>query len=73
MFDVKEYRAALALAGMTQRELAAKIGISETALCRKVRRGVFRTDEAYRIVEVLHIRDPRLIFFAETVTSKDTI
>lgn len=52
-------------AGYTQKELAKLLGISEQTLTRKLRKRVFGTDEAAKIVELLNIDDPKAVFFGE--------
>lgn len=65
MFNEREYRAALARAGYTQKQLAKEIGVSEATLSRKVKSGVFLTNEVYSIVRVLNLDNPGPIFFGE--------
>jgi DNA-binding XRE family transcriptional regulator len=55
-------------AGYTQKELAKSLGISEQTLTRKLKKRVFGTDEAAKIVELLNIDDPKAVFFGERVT-----
>ncbi|MDD6196569.1 MAG: helix-turn-helix transcriptional regulator [[Clostridium] aminophilum] len=65
MFNKNEFKAAIARAGMTSRELAEKIGINESTLYRKINsNGAFNREEINTIIEVLHIEDPKEIFFA---------
>ena len=59
-------------AGYTQKELAKSLGISEQTLTRKLKKRVFGTDEAAKIVELLSIDDPKAVFFGERVTCKVT-
>lgn len=51
--------------GYTQKELAKSLGISEQTLTRKLKKRVFGTDEAAKIVELLSIDDPKAVFFGE--------
>lgn len=64
MLDRSALKAEMARNDITQRELAKKIGISEKTFISRMKRGVFGTDEAQVIVEVLKIKDPAAIFFA---------
>ena len=41
------------------------LGISEQTLTRKLKKRVFGTDEAAKIVELLNIDDPKAVFFGE--------
>lgn len=68
MLDVKELRAAMVRKGYTQQALARELGISEQTLTRKIKKGVFGTDEAQKITIVLEIPNPARIFFAQQVT-----
>ena len=52
-------------AGYTQKELEKSLGISEQTLTRKLKKRVFGTDEATKIVELLSIDDPKAVFFGE--------
>lgn len=68
MFDKNRFRAQIILAGMTAKELADKIGIDESTLYRKINAdGNFTRKEIGKIVEILHIDDPKDIFFADNL------
>lgn len=57
-------RSKIVLEGMTQRELAEKIGMSPNSLSRKLqRKRVFTLPEVCAICDVLHITDPVPYFF----------
>lgn len=49
-------------AGYTQKMLAQELGISEQTLTRKLKKRVFGTDEASKIVELLSIDNPQAVF-----------
>lgn len=68
MLDKNALKAEMARNGVTQKTLAEKIGISEKTFISRMKRGVFGTDEAQVIVDVLKITDPASIFFATQVT-----
>lgn len=68
MFNVNEFKAAMVRKGYTQKSLAAKIGISEPSINRKIKNGTFGLDEAQKIIDVLDIENPEKIFFAREVT-----
>ena len=53
----------MAKAGYTQKMLAQELGISEQTLTRKLKKRVFGTDEASKIVELLSIDNPQAVFF----------
>jgi predicted transcriptional regulator len=68
MFDKNRFRAQIILAGMTAKELADKIGINESTLYRKINAdGNFTREEIGKIVEILHIDNPKDIFFADNL------
>ena len=48
--------------GMTQAEVAKKIGISETTMSRRMKKQDFGLDEAERLIKLLHIQNPGDIF-----------
>lgn len=65
MTDVKLLKAYMTLAGYTQGRLAKELGISENTLSAKLKKRVFGTDEAAKIVELLNIDDPAAVFFSD--------
>lgn len=69
MFDKRKFMAQMALADMTQKELAQKLGIDESTLYRKINDdGRFSRKEMNSIIDILHIEDPNPIFFASELT-----
>jgi transcriptional regulator with XRE-family HTH domain len=72
MFDKTAFKVALTQNGYTQKKLAKEIGMSEQTLIRRIKRGVFGTDEVTQIINVLDIKDPTPIFFAPKVTYEIT-
>lgn len=67
MFNIREFRAEMARAGINQKELARHMGISEQTLIRKMRSGNFSIPEAEKAVDILNC-NPMQIFFANKVT-----
>ena len=65
MLDRNALRAEMARNGLTQKELAKAIGISEKTFISRMKKGVFGTDEAQTMVELLHIDNPSTVFFAK--------
>ena len=56
--QANKLRAQMALAGVTQAELARICGVTENTLCNKMQgRTEFKTDEIMKICEALDIRD----------------
>lgn len=60
--QVRLLKAEFAKAGVTQKQVAKAIGISEATLIRKLKAGKFGTDEAEKIVEFCKIEDPTTVF-----------
>ena len=50
--------------GMTQEQLAKELGITPKTFSIKMKKGVFGTDEANKLVKILHINNPAEIFFS---------
>lgn len=64
MIRTDELRGVIAKRGMSQRSVAAAIGISEKTFYDKMKRGIFRSDEIEKMVAILSIDNPEAIFFA---------
>lgn len=64
MVDVNLLKSYMVREGYTQKMLAEKLGITEQTLTRKLRKRVFGTDEASKIVEILNIDNPEAVFFS---------
>ena len=65
MIKTNELRGIIAKNGMSQSEVASKIGITPKTFYEKMKNGVFGSDEIQIMIEVLHITDPMSIFFAK--------
>lgn len=64
MFDRKRLQAQMVLKGITGKEMAARMGINEGTLYRKMGNdGDFSRSEITKIMEILDIEDPSEIFF----------
>lgn len=68
MIRVNELKGRIVACGLTQAEVAHKIGITPKTLSAKLQRGVLDSDEIYKLMDILSIDDPVDIFFAEEVT-----
>jgi predicted DNA-binding protein (UPF0251 family) len=64
VLDTNKLRGKIAENGMTQGQVARKIGVTEATFCRKMKTGRFGLEEAQKLVDVLKIEDPATIFFA---------
>lgn len=54
--------------GMTQESVAKAIGMSSATFTRRMKEGVFGTDEAEKMIDLLKIDNPSYIFFNQEVT-----
>ena len=63
MVNINELKAAMVRKGLTQCQVAEKLGITPRTLSNKLRKGVFMSDEIESMIEMLEIRDPMPIFF----------
>ena len=68
MIAVNKLRGIIAEQGMTQKEVAGRLGISQKTFYNKMKKGVFGTDEEEKMVGILSIDNPAEIFFANRVT-----
>ena len=65
MIDTNALKGAIVTKGYTQEEVAEKIGITPTTFYRKMREGVFFSNEMEAMIDLLEITDPVAIFFAK--------
>lgn len=65
MYDENRLKAAMALKGITGRELAARLSIDESTFYRKLKNGNFSRSQINQIIDILEIEDPKPIFFAD--------
>lgn len=72
MIDTTELKAQILRKGLTQEKVAIEIGMTPKTFYLKMKKGVFGSDEIYKMLELLDIANPRPIFFAKEVTLKDT-
>lgn len=66
MINTDELRGEIAKKGTSQRKLAKAIGVTDTTFYKKMKKGVFGSDEIEKIVNELEIDKARAIeiFFA---------
>ncbi len=60
--QVRLLKAEFVKAGLTQKQVAKAIGMSEATMIRRLKKGVFGTDEAEKITNFLKIEDPSSVF-----------
>lgn len=65
MIKTNRLKARFVEKGYTQQDIAKELGITDVTLSRKLNRGVFNSDEIYKMIVLLDIKDPTEIFFAE--------
>lgn len=68
MIDTAKLRGIIAQRGLSQREVAKNLGITENTFYRKMKRGVFDSDEMDEMISLLGISNPCEIFFAKDGT-----
>lgn len=67
MIAVNKLRGIIVENGMTQKEVAEKLGMSQKTFYNKMKKGVFGTDDVEKMVSVLSIENPADIFFANPI------
>ena len=72
MIRINLLKAKIVENGYSASEVARKIGISPQAFYRKMKQGVFGSDEISAMIDVLRIENPIEIFFAKDVTDNVT-
>lgn len=68
MVNANELKAAIVRKGLTQKEVAKQLGMSERTLTNRLSRGIFGSDEIEKLMNILDISNPMPIFFAQPVT-----
>lgn len=65
MVAVDKLRGVIAERGMSQRQVAKHLGMSEKTFYTKMQKGVFGTDEVEQMISLLSIANPADIFLAK--------
>lgn len=65
ILDVAKLKGVIAERGFSQREVAKAIGVTEKTFYTKMKKGVFGTDEAEAMIELLKIENPASIFLTK--------
>ena len=68
MIDTKALHGAIVAKGLTQQEVARRMGIAPKTFYAKMKKGVFGSDEMEFLMKELSIKNPMEIFFADKVT-----
>lgn len=58
--------------GYSAQQMAKELGITPQTFYAKMRKGIFNSDEMFKMVDLLKISDPVSIFFAHEVSETDT-
>ena len=67
MIKTNELRGIIAKNGLSQSDVAIKIGITPKTFYEKMKNGVFGSDEIQIMIDNLNIENPMDIFFAKKV------
>lgn len=67
MIQVNKLKALFVEKNLTQQNVANYLGITEVTMSRKMQKGVFDSEEIYKMIRLLDIKNPAEIFFAEKV------
>lgn len=68
MINVNKLKAVIVENGKTHAEVAKALSITDVTFHRKLKRGVFGSDEIEKMITLLNIKNPMEIFFAGLVT-----
>lgn len=68
MVDKQCLKGIIVANGLTQEKVASAIGVAPNTFYRKMKTGVFGSDEIEKMIDLLHIDDPVRVFFAKEVT-----
>ncbi len=65
MIKTNELKGIIVKNGLSQSDVANRIGITPKTFYEKMKNGVFGSDEIQIMIDELHIEDPVSIFFAK--------
>ena len=65
MINTDRLRGLMAEHRLSQAEVARRLGLSYRAMYLKMKHGTFWVSEAQQLVDMLDIKDPNAIFFAD--------
>lgn len=63
MVATEKLRGIIAEQGLSQRQVAKRLGMTEKTFYSKMKKGVFGTDEVDQMITILKIENPVEIFF----------
>ena len=61
-------RGKIAEKGFSQADVAKALKMTDKSFYNKMKKGIFKSDEMYKLIEVLDIENPIEIFFAKEIT-----
>lgn len=72
MIDTNKLNAAIAAKGLNKRKVAHMLGISETSMYQKMKKGIFGSNEIMQLIQLLDISECEIpkIFFVENTPDK---
>ena len=65
MTNAKLLKIEMVKKGFNQRTLCNEINMSQATFTRRLRKGIFKSDEVAKIIEVLDLKNPMEIFFSK--------
>lgn len=65
-------RGKIAEKGYSQRRMAQMLDITPKSFYNKMDKGVFKSNEIYKMIEILEIENPTAIFFAPEIAQSAT-
>lgn len=68
MINTNKLRGIIAEKNLSQRNIATELGITPETFYRKMKKGIFDSDEINQMIKILDINDPVAIFFTDKVT-----
>ncbi|MCI6031546.1 MAG: helix-turn-helix domain-containing protein [Fusobacterium varium] len=68
MILTNELKGKIVSKGFTQQDIAKYLGISTRTFNQKLKKGIFNSDQIFKMIKLLEIENPMSIFFAENVT-----
>jgi len=68
MILVHDLLGLMAKKGLSQADMAKRIGVTPKTFYTKMKKGVFGSDEIEKMIQILDIKDPARIFFANVVS-----
>lgn len=68
MVNTSSLKGIIVSRGLTQQDVAKRLGLSPKTFYARMKKGVFMSDEIEQMIDLLEIDNPSSIFFAKDVT-----